>query len=169
MYENPQRGPDGRFQPVEQVQPLNGGFVGGFSADLNNQYGAPPPSHPTGPQPPPHLPPRPFEQQSQYRPDGVPPHGHDGFIYGGNAINGRISGRQDSRRSDVSSSSSLTQLSAVERSHILRSIRMNPVLQYMVGPLLKYDTVDEKGVWHGACLIVSKYSLLSESLYSRQF
>lgn len=46
---------------------------------------------------------------------------------------------------------------------------MNPVLQYMVGPLLKYDTVDEKGVWHGACLIVSKYSLLSESLYSRQF
>lgn len=33
---------------------------------------------------------------------------------------------------------------------------MNPVLQFMVGPLLKYDTVDDKGVWHGACLIVSK-------------
>lgn len=31
---------------------------------------------------------------------------------------------------------------------------MNPYLQLMVGPLLRYDTVDENGIWHGACLIV---------------
>jgi hypothetical protein len=58
----------------------------------------------------------------------------------------------------------LAQLSAVERSHILRSVRMNPVLQYMVGPLLKYDTVDDNGVWHGACLIVSAYFLVACSM-----
>ena len=33
---------------------------------------------------------------------------------------------------------------------------MNPYLQYMCGPLLRYDTVDESGVWHGAALIVSE-------------
>lgn len=27
----------------------------------------------------------------------------------------------------------------------------------MVGPLLRYDTVDENGLWHGAALIVSTY------------
>lgn len=32
---------------------------------------------------------------------------------------------------------------------------MNPYLQFMCGPLLRYDTVDERGVWHGAALIVT--------------
>jgi hypothetical protein len=34
--------------------------------------------------------------------------------------------------------------------------KMNPYLQFMCGPLLRYDTVDEQGVWHGAALIVSE-------------
>lgn len=41
---------------------------------------------------------------------------------------------------------------------------MNPYLQLMVGPLLRYDTVDEFGVWHGACLIVCTFCLKG-SLY----
>lgn len=34
---------------------------------------------------------------------------------------------------------------------------MNPYLQFMCGPLLRYDTMDERAVWHGAALIVSEY------------
>jgi hypothetical protein len=52
----------------------------------------------------------------------------------------------------------LAQLGPVERSQTLnlRKKTMQPYLQYMCGPLLRYDTVDEHGVWHGAALIVSK-------------
>ena len=32
---------------------------------------------------------------------------------------------------------------------------MDPYLQFMCGPLLRYDSVDSDGVWHGAALIVS--------------
>lgn len=32
---------------------------------------------------------------------------------------------------------------------------MKPHLQLMVGPLLRYDTIDE-GVWNGFALVVSK-------------
>jgi len=53
----------------------------------------------------------------------------------------------------------LTQLGPVERSQNLnlRKRIMQPYLQYMCGPLLRYDTVDEHGVWHGAALIISKF------------
>ncbi|KAJ7582843.1 hypothetical protein C8J56DRAFT_1005754 [Mycena floridula] len=53
------------------------------------------------------------------------------------------------------SSFQLTQLSAVERSKTLRIARMHPHLQFMVGPLLKYDTIDDECVWHGAALVVT--------------
>ncbi|KAK7467073.1 hypothetical protein VKT23_004134 [Stygiomarasmius scandens] len=53
------------------------------------------------------------------------------------------------------SNAQLTKLSAVERSRFLQVARMNPHLQFMVGPLLRYDTIDEHGVWHGAALIVT--------------
>ncbi|KAF9069811.1 hypothetical protein BDP27DRAFT_1324632 [Rhodocollybia butyracea] len=52
------------------------------------------------------------------------------------------------------SSSQLSQLTPVERSHALRVARMSPHLQFMVGPLLRYDTTVD-GVWHGAALIVT--------------
>lgn len=50
----------------------------------------------------------------------------------------------------------MAKLSAVERSRNFKVARMNPHLQFMAGPLLRYDTVDEQGVWHGAALIVCK-------------
>lgn len=34
---------------------------------------------------------------------------------------------------------------------------MHPNLQFMCGPLLRYDTVDERGVWRGAAMIVSEW------------
>ncbi|KAJ3487415.1 hypothetical protein NLJ89_g11716 [Agrocybe chaxingu] len=57
------------------------------------------------------------------------------------------------------STSRLTHMTAVERSQTLRVARMDPHLQFMCGPLLKYDTIDEHGIWHGAALIVSQYHL----------
>ena len=51
-------------------------------------------------------------------------------------------------------------MSAVERSKHLRVARMSPYLQFMVGPLLRYDTVDEQGVWRGAAMIVSESCML---------
>lgn len=55
------------------------------------------------------------------------------------------------------SSTYLAQLPAAERSRIQNAPRTDPYLQFMVGPLLRYDTVDENGLWHGAALIVSTY------------
>ena len=43
----------------------------------------------------------------------------------------------------------LAHMTAIERSQNLRVATMNPVLQFMAGPLLRYDTVDADGVWHG--------------------
>lgn len=61
----------------------------------------------------------------------------------------------------VSSSQSiahLAQLSPSERSRLQRIPQMNPYLQFMVGPLLRYDTIDKDGIWHGAALIVTSDS-----------
>ncbi|KAJ7273561.1 hypothetical protein B0H12DRAFT_1089992 [Mycena haematopus] len=60
---------------------------------------------------------------------------------------------QTTTKSSITSSH-LTTMSAVERSQALRIPRMEPHLQFMVGPLLRYDTVED-GVWHGAVLIVT--------------
>ncbi len=51
----------------------------------------------------------------------------------------------------------LSQLSATERHQALnrRKRLMDPYLQFLCGPLLRYDDVDSNGVWHGAALIVS--------------
>lgn len=60
--------------------------------------------------------------------------------------------------SPLSSSShlqSISTMTAVERSRNLRIAKMNPHLQVMVGPLLRYDTI-ENGIWRGAALIVSE-------------
>ncbi|KIO06427.1 hypothetical protein M404DRAFT_482250 [Pisolithus tinctorius Marx 270] len=61
------------------------------------------------------------------------------------------------RPSNVSDSAmhrvGLAQLPPAERARAQRIPQMDPVLQFMVGPLLRYDTVDMNGVWHGAALI----------------
>lgn len=48
-------------------------------------------------------------------------------------------------------------LTPVERTNASVGQRlMSPHLQLVCGPLLKYDTIDKDGIYHGACLIVSK-------------
>jgi hypothetical protein len=67
----------------------------------------------------------------------------------------------------LTSSTPLSQLGPVERSKALdsRKVAMKPYLQFMCGPLLRYDTVDEHGVWHGAALIVSECCCFSSGLW----
>ncbi len=63
-----------------------------------------------------------------------------------------------SRTASLNSTYSMfANMNAIERSKHLRVARTTPYLQFMVGPLLRYDTVDEAGVWRGAAMIVSKY------------
>ncbi|KZT28528.1 hypothetical protein NEOLEDRAFT_1154428 [Neolentinus lepideus HHB14362 ss-1] len=112
------RGPDGRFQPVAQIMPMEDRFIGGFASTA----------------PPSPLPP------------AVPPKDHDYF---------GTQTQDSSTKSYSTGPNQLTQMSPVERSKILKSARTEPHLQFMVGPLLRYDTVDEQGVWHGAALIVT--------------
>lgn len=54
------------------------------------------------------------------------------------------------------STSRLAHMSPVERSQAFRMNMMQPHLQLMVGPLLRYDTVDARGVWNGFALVVSE-------------
>lgn len=146
-WSNPQRGPDGRYQPVEQLAPMDQEFIGGFMAPPNSPYSQ-------GEVSPPPIPPRPPPKDKIYPPT---------------PSNGGHPERQPSwsetqYASSMSSEGApyptyqLAHLSAVERSQNLRVARMNPHLQFMAGPLLRYDTVDRQGVWHGAAMIVSKYN-----------
>lgn len=156
LYDNPQRGPDGLYQPVEQVQPVNDGFIGGFDVRT-----AQPPSHhlqiPSFPSPV-----LPAANGYDSRPPTPPSkEGLNGMRYQQKSAD---YGRQISQQGTVSSTGSygqsfMTRMSAVDRSQYLRAVRMNPYLQLMVGPLLRYDTVDERGVWHGACLIVCELDI----------
>ncbi|KAA1471319.1 hypothetical protein DENSPDRAFT_837285 [Dentipellis sp. KUC8613] len=138
----PARGPDGRYQPVEQVLPLEENFVGGF--------------RPVAPSPgPPPLP----EKDDMGIPHSLRPHGKripSGYSYQTQSPVRDNEGSQPSAASVASySTSQLAQMSAVERSQNLKVARMNPPLQFMCGPLLRYDTVDKEGVWNGAALIVT--------------
>ncbi|KAI9456269.1 hypothetical protein BJY52DRAFT_1204831 [Lactarius psammicola] len=129
------RGPDGRFRPVEQVLPLEEGFIGGmerFRTTITRTI-----TFPIG------------KRRKRWRPhlvqSGYP------FVHAPSPIppptaQGLHPSFNDSQR---------PQLSAIERSQTLKMRRMNPYLQFMCGPLLRYDTVDERGVWHGAALIVT--------------
>jgi hypothetical protein len=122
-----QRGPDGRFVPVQEVGPLpDGSFVGGFPM----------------PGIPPSLPPRARPSHFQQSPSGT----KTSHV------------RSESSTSIVRTESAyLAQLPPAERSRMQRAPRTDPYLQFMVGPLLRYDTVDENGLWHGAVMIVSAY------------
>ena len=125
-----QRGPDGRFVPVEQVAPLpDGSFAGGFPMP-----GMAPP-----------LPPR----QSYSR----PPH-HKQSSSDTKTSRVRLETPPSIVRTD---SAYMAQLPPAERARMQRAPRTDPYLQFMVGPLLRYDTVDENGLWRGAVLIVSAY------------
>lgn len=125
-----QRGPDGRFVPVQEVGPLpDGSFAGSFPM-------------PSGP---PSLPPR------THRPS--PSH----FQQPRGARTSHGSRSETSPPIVRTSSAHLAQLPPAERSRMQKAPRTDPYLQFMVGPLLRYDTVDENGLWHGAVMIVSAY------------
>lgn len=127
------RGPDGHFQPTEQVQPMNENFIGGFT-----------------PQPSP-------------VPTGRFPH-HQGYPFPQPDVNGNGPPPPvPPKQSRTSLQSDLTHMTAAERSQHLKVAKMNPNLQFMCGPLLRYDTVDERGVWRGAAMIVSEWSFPHES------
>ncbi|PPQ81212.1 hypothetical protein CVT25_015736 [Psilocybe cyanescens] len=115
----------GYHQPVEDVGPMDERFIGGFSREL-----APSPR-------PPALPPKDY-------PPGLPMN---------NQAPETLYYPQPSQSTILTSH--LTTMTAVERSQILRVARMDPHLQFMCGPLLKYDTIDEHGIWHGAALVVT--------------
>ncbi|KAG1877803.1 hypothetical protein DFJ58DRAFT_752768 [Suillus subalutaceus] len=127
-----QRGPDGRYLPVEEIDPLPDGSARAQAGS----FGIPrPPSSPTpgtlSPVPPKYFTDNPAQ---------------NGSASASHAIERLASG---------SSGVSLAQMPAVERSRAQRLARMEPHLQFMVGPLLRYDTVDENGLWRGAALIVT--------------
>ena len=135
----PFRGPDGRFRPVEQVLPLEEGFIGGWNVTAPPSPGAGPNLGGPFTATPPPFGPSPHLLQSGYpfvHPSSpfVPPAPH--------SPHPSFDGSQPSH------------LSAAERN---QTRKMNPYLQFMCGPLLRYDTMDERAVWHGAALIVSEY------------
>ncbi|KZT74001.1 hypothetical protein DAEQUDRAFT_720843 [Daedalea quercina L-15889] len=137
---SPQRGPDGRFRPVEDIGPIGGPFIGGFR----------PPESPGSPfaSPPPPTPP-PKDDAGHYF--GVNGHRAPSF--------GTVQSQASQYEAGVSEPQSplryLARMSAVERSRNLKVAHMEPYLQLMAGPLLRYDTVDRQGIWHGAALIVT--------------
>ncbi|KAI0781344.1 hypothetical protein BD413DRAFT_27799 [Trametes elegans] len=136
----PIRGPDGRFQPVEEIGPMAEPFIGGFNL--------PPPSPATsiGRTPPPPPPPK---DPSWLKQGARVPSAGQASWSDASRTESTVSGAAPSL------SSLFANMSAVERSKNLRVARMNPYLQFMAGPLLRYDTVDERGVWRGAALIVT--------------
>ncbi|KAI0948563.1 hypothetical protein AcV7_009271 [Taiwanofungus camphoratus] len=136
-WNSPQRGPDGRYQPVEQIFPMDGS-VGGFNVPLPQAFEGAPPT------PPPKdnigLP------GSDYQPQAVSP----------TSSLSQATLKESAGRESLSySAHQLTHMTAVERSQSLRVARMDPYLQLMAGPLLRYDTVDERGIWRGAAMIVT--------------
>lgn len=123
-----QRGPDGRYLPVEEIDPL----PDGSGRAQAGSFGIPRSSSPTPgvlPVPPEYFTDKPVQNASA-----------------SHSIEQLASG---------SSGVSLAHMPAVERSRAQRLPRMEPHLQLMVGPLLRYDTVDENSLWRGAALIVT--------------
>ena len=134
---SPFRGPDGHFLPVVQIEAMEDVVIGGWTMPMPRAL-----------------------RHSSPRPAGPDSNGHA-------SVNSNISpstefpgstGYPFVRRPSSMDEISLSQLSPPERSKALnfRKTVMQPYLQFMCGPLLRYDTVDEHGVWHGAALIVSE-------------
>ncbi|KAI9511315.1 hypothetical protein F5148DRAFT_1274284 [Russula earlei] len=140
----PSRGPDGQFRPVAQLEPMEDAFVGGWAL-------------------PPPLPPKPDRTGNAGAQFGVPVpplYTSPRLLQSGYPFVDSPTSRGPPVLHGVRSSfdqNPLSRLSPVERSQTLhlRKKMMNPYLQFMCGPLLRYDTVDRDGVWHGAALIVT--------------
>ncbi|KAF8710206.1 hypothetical protein RHS03_01884, partial [Rhizoctonia solani] len=138
--QHPQMGSDGRYLGVETVSPLNEPWVGGFQAQ-----GQMPHAQVQG-----NVPIPPYHSQS-----GFPEPGHRPPAW---IPDVKIPGDTytDHAHYPGPSPYSAPPLSAVERSNALGGPpRMDPHLQMMCGPLLRYDTVDDHGIWHGAAMVVT--------------
>ncbi len=141
---------------MEEVGPLPEPFVGGFQ---------PPPS-PFTPNALNSALPTPPPKDDRYQPSWPVPNAPS-------TVNGQNSAHpstdEDFRNHQyLYATQQLAGMTAVERSRNLRVARMDPILQFMCGPLLRYDTVDADGVWHGAALIVSAYIHFRLSCSSQQ-
>ncbi|KAF7796739.1 hypothetical protein EIP86_007922 [Pleurotus ostreatoroseus] len=130
-------------------------FVGGFSPQQQPQPHSPPDLsrlHIADPQgPPPPIPPKDkqYEQSitsSMYPPSSIGPAWSQSSHEEPVVPEGYM---------PVYATQQLSHMTAAERSHNLRVSNMKPILQLMAGPMLRYDTVDADGVWHGAALIVT--------------
>lgn len=146
----PSRGPDGRFRPVTQIESMGDVIIGGWSMPVS-RHPSPAPAYLDSSKdasgmlnitPPPRFP------SPNLRQTGYP------FV------------RQPPGHSSVDEIP-LSQHRPVERSQILqhRKTFMDPYLQFICGPLLRYDNVDEHGVWNGAALIVSKCCVVVVTLF----
>ncbi|KAG6841682.1 hypothetical protein C0991_008320 [Blastosporella zonata] len=146
---------------AENISPMHEEFIGGFHIAPRSPTVPPRPQYPPLPSSP--LPPPPPPKDEVYIEPGYEPGYHRLQIQTQppyHAPPPDISGQPTPDyhyrpQQSTITSAQLTQLSAVERSRTLRVARMNPHLQFMVGPLLRYDTVDEFGIWHGAAMIVT--------------
>ncbi|QRW27563.1 adenylyl cyclase-associated protein 1 [Rhizoctonia solani] len=142
--QHPQMGSDGRYLGVETVSPLNEPWVGGFQAQ-----GQMPHAQVQG-----NVPIPPYHSQS-----GFPEPGHRPPAW---IPDVKIPGDTytDHAHYPGPSPYSAPPLSAVERSNALGGPpRMDPHLQMMCGPLLRYDTVDDHGIWHGPNEMGVRYRL----------
>ena len=143
----PFRGPDGRYRHASQIESVDDVLIGGWAIPPP-RYPSPSPTYPDGTDggdasrnvtPPPPFSSLPIQQT------GYP------FV------------RQSGPFMDDTPA---PPLNTSEGSQAFKRRRwfMVPYLQFMCGPLLRYDAVDEHGVWHGAALIVSKCSWIFLSL-----
>ncbi|KAH7107375.1 hypothetical protein BKA62DRAFT_683171 [Auriculariales sp. MPI-PUGE-AT-0066] len=133
-YSQPIRNEDGTFTPVEE-EPMPMNMGGAFQQQ-------PWPHQKVKARGPPPLPPK--DKPSKF----TPPLGPDGKPI---VI---PEGREYKRSFDTSHSQAPP--TAVERSRMHPSIpRMDPHLQFMAGPLLRFDTIENGDTWLGACMIVT--------------
>jgi hypothetical protein len=144
--QQPQRGYDGQFIPhEEQPAPMQEDFIGGFHPNLS-----------VGSPPPPPLPPK--DRHTLRLPSFGALNASAERLARTPVGNGAAPWASSHPPSPTPASSApdLTGMTAVERSRLLKTARMNPHLQFMCGPLLRYDTLtDDRAVWHGHVMIVS--------------
>ncbi|KAG8755594.1 hypothetical protein FRC14_003824 [Serendipita sp. 396] len=131
-YDEPfETNPDGSYRPRITVNPINEPYTGSYhQASTSSSSGtwAPPPGPPPG---------------SSANPPGYYAHANHPPSWMPNEEKMAFEGKERPT------------LSAIERSNSYgRLDRMEPHLQFLCGPLLRYDTV-YAGKWHGAILIVT--------------
>lgn len=166
QYEHPVRGQDGKFAPVERAGPANDGW------SRPDQYSVP--------QKKPAVredersrslslatPPRPNEQQDRRprtteRP--VPPplnlsqiNNAPGALQTPWFSEHQIPTPTLMTNQDVAALAPTPSPLPQETPSAPSRVKMIPHLQFMCGPLLRYDTMIQ-GVWYGACMIVSEYA-----------